>query len=60
MWEEVSSTILHNKSPYQLLFDQDPDFNGLKVFGPLCFASTISSHMTKLDASAKNMCFLGL
>jgi len=56
---KVSSTILQNKSPYQLLFNHDPDFASLKGFGSLCFASTLSLHKTKLESKSKKCLFLG-
>ena len=32
------SGLLHNKTPYEILFGVLPDFDMLKVFGSLCFA----------------------
>jgi hypothetical protein len=37
----VSTPILHNQSPYQALYNKTPDISLFKVFGSLCFASTI-------------------
>jgi len=56
---KVSSFILIDKSPHQLLFQQDPDFESFKVFGSLCFASTVCSHRTKLAPREKKCIFLG-
>jgi len=55
----VSSSILKDKSPHQLLFNQNPDFDSFKVFGSLCFASTLGSHRTKLASRARKSIFLG-
>ena len=55
----VSSSILNDKSPHQLLFKQDPDFDRFNVFGSLCFASTLCSHRAKLAPRAKKNVFLG-
>jgi len=53
------TTLLHHKTPYQVLHDQVPDSNLFKVFGCLCFASTIQSHKTKLHSRARKSIFLG-
>jgi len=55
----ISSSILKDKSPHQLLFNQNPDFDSFKVFGSLCFASTLCSHRTKLASRARKSVFLG-
>jgi len=36
----VPSTIIGNKTPFELLFKQSPDFTMLKDFVCLCYAST--------------------
>jgi hypothetical protein len=45
----VTTPLLNNKSPYHLLYNQPPDLKQLKVFGSLCYASTLHVHRTKLD-----------
>jgi hypothetical protein len=55
----IPSPLLHNKSPYSLCFNQEPDLNDLKVFGCLCYASTIQSHGKKLDVRARKSVYLG-
>ncbi|PNX97245.1 hypothetical protein L195_g020471, partial [Trifolium pratense] len=37
-----------------------PDLHELKVFGSLCYASTIQNHRTKLDTRARKDVYLGL
>jgi hypothetical protein len=55
----VTAPNLHNKSPYQLLHNKLPDIESFKVFGSLCFSSTLQSHRTKLCPRARKSVFLG-
>jgi transposase InsO family protein len=55
----VTTPLLHHKSPYQMLHDSIPDPNVFKVFGCLCFASTLQAHRTKLQPKARKAVFLG-
>ena len=55
----VPSTLLKNKSPYLLLYNHAPNLHDLKVFGSLCYASTLQSHRTKLAPRARKCIFLG-
>ena len=55
----VTSPTLNNKSPYQLLHDKVPDIDSFKVFGSLCYSTSLHSHRTKLDARARKSVFLG-
>ncbi|XP_045831491.1 uncharacterized protein LOC123922861 [Trifolium pratense] len=56
----IPTPLLHNLSPYFLHFQQQPDLHELKVFGSLCYASTIQNHRTKLDTRARKVVYLGL
>jgi hypothetical protein len=55
----VSTPLLNNQSPYQILYNQTLDISHFKVFGSLCFASTLTSHRSKLDSRARKAFFLG-
>ncbi|KAK2454457.1 putative mitochondrial protein [Trifolium repens] len=55
----VPTLVLKNKSPYFLLYQNEPDMLSLKVFGSLAFASTLHCHRTKLDLRARKCLFLG-
>ncbi|GAU50785.1 hypothetical protein TSUD_192210 [Trifolium subterraneum] len=60
LWHfRVPTPLLHNKSPYDLLFQTNPNLHEFKVFGSLVFASTLQSHRTKLDPRARKCIFLG-
>jgi len=56
----VTSTILHNKSPYQLLHNKVPDIESFKVFGYLCYPSTLQAQRSKLSPRAIKFVFFGL
>ena len=53
------SYILNNQTPYQLLFQKPPNYNYFKVFGCLCFASTITNNRGKFHPRATKCIFLG-
>ena len=53
------SLILKNQTPYQVLYHKPPHYNYLRVFGCLCFASTITHNRGKFHPRATKCIFLG-
>jgi len=55
----VTSPTLHNKSPYQLLHNKVLNVESFKVFGSLCYSSTLQVQRSKLLSRARKSVFLG-
>lgn len=55
----VPSKVLEGGTPYQVMHNSLPNLSLLKVFGSLCYFSTLSNHIGKLDDRARKCAFLG-
>jgi len=51
--------VLNDFSPYEMLYKTAADFNQLKVFGSLCYCSTLPTNRKKFDPRASKCVFIG-
>jgi hypothetical protein len=50
---------MSHKLPFQILNNQLPDISTPKVFGSLCFSTTLPAHRKKLDSRSRKCIYLG-
>lgn len=55
----IPTSIIGNKSPYEMLYQVTPSYYHLKVLGCLCYASTLKRNRVKFDSRATPCIFLG-
>jgi transposase InsO family protein len=56
---KLPTPFLPNKSPYQVLHNCLPDIDSLRVFGSLCYATTLQHNRRKLDSRSRKCVYLG-
>lgn len=54
----IPSPLILDKSPFFHKFEIEPHLTEIKVFGSLCYATTLQNHKIKLDSRARNDVFL--
>ena len=55
----IPTPLLHNITSYENIFGKPCDISFFKVFGCLCYASTITTHRKNLDDRSVRGVFLG-
>jgi len=55
----MPSPFLNNHTPYEKLHGSIYDIESLRLFGYLCFSSTLAANKKKLDPRAATSTFLG-
>lgn len=58
LFNRTPSLLLNKRSPYEILCKKVPDYNFLRTFGCLCYASTYPKDRTKFTPRASSCVFL--
>jgi len=54
----VPTSVLNYSSPHEMLYKTIANFNGLNVFGSLCYANNLSTNRRKFDPKASKCGFI--
>ena len=55
----IPSPVLHDKSPFELMYRKVPDLNELKPFSCLCYAAIVVARRHKFDTRSRKSVFIG-
>jgi len=55
----LPTPVLNYFSPHEMLYKIPQDFNQLKVFGSLCYVSTLSTNRSKFDPRTSKCVLIG-
>jgi hypothetical protein len=55
----MPSKVLQKKSPYQVLHHKLPTLDHIRVFGSLCYVSTLTANRSKFAPRARRCVFIG-
>jgi len=55
----LPTSFLNYFSPHEMLYKTAAYFNQLKIFGSLCYSSTLLTNRTKFDPMASKCVFIG-
>ncbi|XP_074267345.1 uncharacterized protein LOC141590675 [Silene latifolia] len=55
----MPSSVINNNTPFELLFDQKPSYDNLRVFGCVCYATMPPNFSDKFGNKARKCLFIG-